>query len=380
MRDSSLGAEQLNQDKLNQEELDKALQELYIVREKLDKLDSPKNQKPIALSKYKNVKLSGELKDSKGINEDNIYEIEYDNKQKELYELRNEELILLATIDEKNYLKLSDYEKARYEEMTRERELDNPFEIDEEEMEKEKEFETSLDDEKDKEESKEEDKEGKNIDSETEDYARDAQIAKAIGVKDADSVLMVVEIKDELTMSRVLNKNVERTNLYAVKLKQDSDVMDFGSNDWVYVSENSKGEFNQTIDNEQSKVMRGLTDKLGLKNNNVQTADIDSGDIDSLGSSELIDIKTINAKVRINGTYLDDTDGVAQINHNAQIDMHTLKDGELICDDEHEHEEEKIELPDRDVEVKDNKSDRPKGGITPGDIAYENTYERQHKR
>ena len=138
MKNSELGASQLNEKEKNEEELNRALQELYNVKEKINTLDLPKGNTPISLSKYKNVKLTDKLKDSEGIYEENVYAIDYEENETELYALRNEELYLLATIDEKKQLILSEEEKEKYAAVTRDGELDKPFEIDEQEMEKQK--------------------------------------------------------------------------------------------------------------------------------------------------------------------------------------------------------------------------------------------------
>ena len=372
MRDGSLGAEQLNQDKLNQVELDKALQELYIVKKEIDTLCAAKEQKAVAISKYKNYRLTGKLKNSNGIVEENVYEVEYDSKEKEIYRLEDEKLVLLATIDAKNQLKLSEEEKARYKgkNVINEDELDKTYNIDEIEKEKsdkeketenEKEFEVSLNDEKDKKKSK------KDIEEKKED--KNTQIANSIGVK-PENILMVVEIKDEVTMSRVLNQNVERMNLYAIKIRQDSGGL--GSNDWVIVNQKANGKFEQAMRHDVSDTMQDISQTVGLKSNKLQAPDLDPGDVSTVGNPR----GTRYVETRLNGTKLNDERAIIEEQKDYKATVHITKVGEdgkeeLICDDEHEHDEQKIELPDRNIEEEENEEN---DDWTPGSKAYDERY------
>lgn len=354
MKNSELGASQLNEKEKNEEELNRALQELYNVKEKINTLDLPKGNTPISLSKYKNVKLTDKLKDSEGIYEENVYAIDYEENETELYALRNEELYLLATIDEKKQLILSEEEKEKYAAVTRDGELDKPFEIDEQEMEKQKELEMPLEENKDKTEG-----------------SRETQIANAIGIN-PDNVLMIVEVKDEVTMSNVLNRNLETKNLYAVKLRQDSGGL--GSNDWVIVNQTANGKFEQAMRQDPSDTMQDIGQTVGLKNNNLQSPDLDPGDIDTVSRNG-----TRYTETTINGTRFNDEYGILETQKDYKTTVHIAREtdgkAELLCEDEHsEHEEEKIELPDRDVEIeKEEEEER-----TPGGDAYERRFEHRH--
>lgn len=367
MEENGLGATELNEKQKAQAELNSALQEMYEVKKDLNSLEFPKGYTPVSLSKYKSINLTGKLKDSAGIVEEDVYALELENdkneKQIQLYILKNKELELIATINEKEQLLLSEKEKQKYLSLTRDGELDKPFAINKDEMNSEKSLVIALKDEKNIENKDK--KKAINKDS------REARIANSIGV-DQSNVLMVVEIKDEVTLSRVLNKNIETKNLYAVKLRQDSGGV--GSNDWVIVNQKSNGKFEQAMRQDPSDTMQDISQTVGLKRNNLQAPDLDPGDIDTVSRNG-----TRYTQTSINGTRLNDEYGILETQKDYHTTVHIAKEGndgkaKLLCDEEHsKHEEERIEFPDRDVEIEDDKEDR-----TPGGDAYERRFEHRH--
>lgn len=357
MKENVLDEAELNQKEKSEEELNRILQELYNVKKRIDLLDLPNDYKPISISKYKSIKLTDKLKDSEGIYEEDVYGIEYENNQTELYALRDEELMLIATIDEKNQLILSDEEKEKYAGVTRAGELDKPTQIDEKDMEEQKEFEVSLEDRKDR-----------------ANDSKEAQIANAIGVN-SNNILMVVEIKDEATMSNVLNKNFETKNLYAVKLRQDSGGL--GSNDWIIINQKSNGNFEQTMKQDPSDTMQDISQTVGLKRNNMQAPDLDPGDIDTVSRNG-----TRYTETNINGRRINDEYAILETQKDYKTTIHIAKENngkaELLCEDEHsEHEEDKIEFPDRNVEIEKDK-EAEEEDRTPGGDAYERRFEHRH--
>lgn len=67
---------------------------------------------------------------------------------------------------------------------------------------------------------------------EAEKLTKTANIAKALGVTE-DQILNIIQIKDRNTKTAISDKDKKDSEIYTVKLKQDSDGR--GSNDWVAV-------------------------------------------------------------------------------------------------------------------------------------------------
>ena len=385
MQDNALGAIQLNEKTKNEQELNMAMQELYEVKKKIEELELPKGYTPVSLTKYKTFNLTGKLKDSDGITEKDVYALELekeDERLTQLYSCRNKELYLLATVNSKNELILSDEEKEKYAALTRSGELDHTFSFDKNEIEEEKEFDISLDDEKDQEEEKKDNEKG--------EEGRKTKIAKAIGVN-PENVLMVVEIKDEVTLSRVLNKNLDTKNLYAVKLRQDSGGV--GSNDWIIVNQKSNGNFENAMVQDPSDTMQDISQTVGLKRNNLQAPDLDPGDINSIQKNGTRYVET-----NINGRRIDDEYAIIETQKDYKATVHAVRGendkAELVCTDEHsEHDIEKVELPDRELQLEEEKEEEEiiektseeeqeiedtEEDRTPGGDAYDRRFEHRH--
>lgn len=385
MKDNSLGAEQLNEKARNEKELDKEKQELYEVKKKIEELDElPKGYKEVSLSKYNDLNIKGKFKNIKGITEKNVYALEIENEKQsendrltQLYIYREKELFLLATINEKEELILSDngkeYVYNQYKDYLSKEELEQTFTIDSEKMEKEKQFCISLSDEKENNKNKEEERvkkeENKTEEKNKQDDSKTSKIANAIGVK-PENVLTIVEVKDETTMSRLLNKNVETKNLYAVKIRQDSGGV--GSNDWIIVNEKSNGNFEQAMKEDNSDTMQDLAQKLGIKEY-MNATDFKEGDIS--GTSQ---IRKDVRYYKINQYRFSDNTKYVMLQtfrESDKSDIHIYEeiDGELIpiCEEDHEHKEEEVPLLDN---KKADIIERPKGGRTRGDDAWTNRF------
>ncbi len=277
MDENAIGEVDLNAKQKAQNDLEQALQELYDVRQKLQTLEMPAGFEPISISKYKGeIQLTDKLQDSDGIVAQDLIAIELEDEEKErqtlLVQLRDDEIHLIATINEKNELIVSEELKEKFKDFVRDGELDTPYLVSREEIEKKKMLEVPLEE---REEAEKSDEERAQEEGSREPSGRKAKIAQALGVREG-TVLMVVEVKDELTMSRVLNKNVEHDNLFLVKLKQNTGAV---SNDWMVINQKSNGEFERAVLTDHSDTIGDINITAGNSIYTGEAVDIDPGDI-----------------------------------------------------------------------------------------------------
>lgn len=355
----------LNKQRKAEEDLEASLQELYLVTQKIMELELPNGYTTVSISKYGEVKIGDNLKtvDGKridGIIESDVYSFEIENKQGEkitqLYKLKDDELSLVAQINANRELLLSMEERKKFQGIIQEDELIRTHGPEEQTIEGQHDLKVDL---RERTDSKE-------------DSDREMEITKALGVS-PDNILMIVEVKDEYTMSNVLNRNLETKNLYAVKLKQDSGGV--GSNDWIIVNQKANGKFEQAMKQDPSDTMQDIGQTVGVKNNNLQAPDFAPGDLNAVSRNG-----TRHIGANINGTRFNDEYGVLETQKDYKTTVHIVREqdgkGELLCEDEHsEHDEEKIEFLDRDIEINEDDQDEQR---TPGGDAYERRFNHSH--
>ena len=227
-----------------------------------------------------------------------------------------------------------------------------------------------------KQSEKKKEKEKKEVKEETEHKDQDLEekIAIALGIS-KDQILNVVDIVDEKTMSNVINKDMERMNLKAVKLRQSDN--DGQGNDWVFVNIKGNNEV-EVADNEtiaHSKPMQNIASGLNIKNN-MQNTSIGAGDLNANPQPRSNEIVTEINRYRFNDvTVLMETK-----RYNNETEIHCYKendDGSLepLCEGEHgKHEAKEIKLPDRNVKVEEDEEEKGRSRAEEADPFNHNLY------
>lgn len=348
----------LNEVEKQKMELEQLKQELHDVRSKIKDTEIPDGFRVSSIAKYKKFKLSDRIE------EKNVYGVKLENEKKKerilLYKLKDDELLLIATINEKKELLLSESHKKLYKKFFSQEYLDKKFILDENSIEKDKIFELDNKDLEIKKETKRKKKsKEKETDIKDESRTEEEQIASTLGVK-KEQILNVVEIHDEKTMSNVLNKNMETKNLYAVKLKQDSGGI--GSNDWIMINKKKDGRYERAMKEDPSDTIQDLAQTLNIKND-VQNTDIKAGDISSISKPNNSPRQTEVNRYR----FSDGVTIVLETDRTYNTVVHAYKeaeDGKLtpLCADEHEEHEENVELPDRNLHVEEEEEEKTPWG------------------
>ncbi|MBR6033906.1 MAG: hypothetical protein IKP28_04130 [Clostridia bacterium] len=364
MEENAIGEADLNAKQKAQQTLEEATQELYDVRKKLQSLEMAPGFQPISISRYKGeVQLTDKLQDSDGIVAQDLIAIELENEEKErqtlLVQLKDDEIHLVATINEQNELILSEELKEKFGNYVREGELDEPYIVDREQLEKKKILEIPAEEREEEEREEEKSKEEREpSDDGNAPSGQKAKIAKALGVRES-TILMVVEVKDEFTMSRVLNKNVEHDNLYLVKLKQDTGGI--GSNDWVVVNLNDRGEYQRAVMTDHSDTIQDLNVALGNTIYTGEAADIDAGDI-RVENYKGTNTGAIDIDVRREGN---------TVGKEHDEEMAVNKAGVAEPEEEEIEEEETLDEEEQEEELEED-------DWTPGGEAYNRRFNRGH--
>ena len=273
-----LEANELNAQKRQDEKKDDQLQELHNIRTKMQQLEIPKEFTPVAVSRMENVRLSEKLPDSDGVVQDHVYALELQSDDNEnarltrLYVLREKELFLIGEIN-RDLSRPDDYlitmpveAQDLFRQYVHEGQLDEQYVTSVVGTGK---VSIAFDDKKKLLEEKEKLKGGVSA----------ASIARLLGTSE-NRIITIVEIQDELTMSRIANKNeLDRTNLYAVKLGQDSGGV--GSNDWVLICAHSNGMIELAMKEDISDTYQDIFDNLGIGKGiaPIQNADLKAGDV-----------------------------------------------------------------------------------------------------
>ena len=327
--------------------------EINKVRLKIEELEPEKGFDLTSISKYHKLKVS------ENIEEKDVFVIEFKNKEKEkkieLYKLKDDELVLIGKLNENKELMLDEKYKKQWERYGHfVKEINRPYRVNFDETEKEAEIAAEdidiyrqIDSKWNGKNKKRKEEDNKR---QIEETGQEEEIANALRVPQ-EQILNVVEIKDERTMSNVLNKNVETKNLYAVKLRQDDGGV--GSNDWVMVNKKADGSYEKAMKEDPSDTIQDLAQTLNIKNN-VQETDIKEGDVSAVSKPHS---GTRQAEVN-RYRFSDGTTYVMETSRDYKTDVHVYeeKNGTLepLCNDEHgKHKEETIELPDRNVDVKE---------------------------
>lgn len=345
MEEESKGAIDLNESEQQKKALEDAKRELYEIKSKLQTLELPKGFTISSISKYE------EIQTSEQIAEKDVYEVELQNEENErqiqLYkQLDERRLILVGTVNEKNEIILDDeYKnicKQRYKGYINDADLENPYQINLEELEDKKEAEI----EPDKEEEK----------SKT---TQEKQIAAKLGVSPSQ-ILNIVEIKDTNTMSNVVNKNLVAKNIYAVKLKSAAGKLT--SNEWVMMEDKGNGTYERAMREDQSDTLQNIANELGIRNS-VTNDTIENGQINAMSkpNDEKAYVELRRHRFSDGNTYLLEIDKVRE----AELHVYKEENGKIepLCTDEHQtHEQEKIELPNRELEVEEDDDERTPWG------------------
>lgn len=306
MAENSRGAAELNRTQQKDAKLEEVLQELYNVETQLDTLELPKGFKPISIAKYKELTIADNIK------EKDVFAVELENEEQErqtqLYKkLSDEKLHLIATINAENEVQLSKEHQERYASFMSREELQTPYPISKKEMEKEAVAQI---------EPNEQQEDGKT--------SQERAIAVALGIP-ADKILNVIEVKDENTMANATNRNVDRKDIFLVKLKQST--AENASNDYVMVEQKADGSFEVASKTDMSQMFQEITDGLGIKDTR-QKAEIKEGDIEA--DANPYD-KTRHVEVN-QYHFKDDTRYILSVKHDYKTQMHVYKEenGKLV--------------------------------------------------
>lgn len=306
MAENSRGAAELNRTQQKDAKLEEVLQELYNVETQLDTLELPKGFKPISIAKYKELTIADNIK------EKDVFAVELENEEQErqtqLYKkLSDEKLHLIATINAENEVQLSKEHQERYASFMSREELQTPYPISKKEMEKEAVAQI---------EPNEKRKDGKT--------SQERAIAVALGIP-ADRILNVIEVKDENAMANATNRNVDRKDIFLVKLKQST--AENASNDYVMVEQKADGSFEVASKTDMSQMFQEITDGLGIKDTR-QKAEIKEGDIEA--DANPYD-KTRHVEVN-QYHFKDDTRYILSVKHDYKTQMHVYKEenGKLV--------------------------------------------------
>lgn len=344
MEENAKGATELNREKASEIELEEAKQELYEVKKQLDGMELPKGFEPVSISKHRELQISNR------ITEKDVIAVELENEEQErqtlLYKrLEDRKLSLIATIDEKDRILLSDEHKEKYKNYISREELERPYALNEAEMERQKEANIPIDDEKEQMAKQDQ------IKSKT---GKEFAIAMALRVSE-DQIVSVIEVKDESTMSNVVNRDVQAKDLFIVRLRQGN------GNDYVMMNRRPDGSFEVASKTEMSKTFQEINQGLGIKNNR-QEAEIKEGELGAVaqpyGDERQVEVNRYR--------FRDETSYILEVQTDYQADMHLYREeeGKLIplCTEEHgRHETKEIELPNRVREVEEDEGRTPWG-------------------
>ena len=207
MEENAKEAVDINEHEKEKQKMEQAKQELYNLRKQLEQMELTKDFKIVSISKYSEMKLAN------SITEKNVILIEQKNEEEErtlLYkQLENNELMLIASINDKKEITLDDAYKERYRGILPDKELENLYIQDEKKTNEHKVGEIVLDNKQDIKPNRKENYISRNM----------FGIAMALGI-DENQILSIIEVKDEETMSKVLNKDIDNKNIFIVKLKE----------------------------------------------------------------------------------------------------------------------------------------------------------------
>lgn len=338
MEEESKGAVELNENEQQRKTLENAQRELYKIESKLQSLDLPKGFRIVSISKYKEMKVS------KQIAEKDVYEVELQNEKSErkiqLYrQLDEERLMLIGTINETDKIVLdSDYKDIcmqRYKGYISDNDLEMPYQIDSEKLEEKKEAQIEA---------------GKEKDQSNDKTIQEMQIAMKLGVP-SSQILNVVEIKDTNTMSNVLDKNLKPKKIYAVKLKSSAGKIT--SNEWVMMEEKEDGTYERAMREDKSDTLQNIGHELGIRNS-VTNDTIENGQINAMSNpnAEKGYVELRRHRFSDGNTYLLEIDKVRE----AELHVYKEENGKIepLCTNKHQtHKQEKVELPDRELEVEE---------------------------
>ncbi len=336
MEENAKEAVDINEHEKEKQKMEQAKQELYNLRKQLEQMELTKDFKIVSISKYSEMKLAN------SITEKNVILIEQKNEEEErtlLYkQLENNELMLIASINDKKEITLDDAYKERYRGILPDKELENLYIQDEKKTNEHKVGEIVLDNKQDIKPNRKENYISRNM----------FGIAMALGI-DENQILSIIEVKDEETMSKVLNKDIDNKNIFIVKLKQDDGKI--GVNNYVLMHQRTDGTFEVASKTEMKDTLKEVTYGLGLKDN-IQEQEIMEGDLDTVSNpndpKKYVEINKY--RFRDGSTY------ILEVNRDYQANLHIYreKNGKLLplCIEEHgQHDKEKLELPGRDAIV-----------------------------
>lgn len=176
---------------------------------------------------------------------------------------------------------------------------------------------------------------------EAEELTRTANIAKTLGVSE-DKIMNVIEIKEQDTKTALADKDKRNSQIFTVKLKQDSEGR--GSHDWVAVEVLPDGTYQEVAGQEKvSEPMAGIAQELSIKDT-MQDVELNYGEIKS-------DVKTTGERnIEVRKYQFQDEIIVLAIDREHEPEIHAFKkinDGVLepMCT-EHIHEDT-IDLSDK---------------------------------
>ena len=338
MEENAKGEEQLNSSIKRKEELEEAKQRLYDLQKDIDGLDIPEGFYITNITEYSEVKLSD------AITEKDVIAIEVETeereKQTQLYKrLEENKFMLIATINEEEKIFLSEEYKEKYRGIIPETQLNEPYQLDRQTLEQHKSKKSTLNN---KDKALEHDTNSKT--------GKEHTIAMALGVSE-DQILNIIEVKDESTMSNVVNRDIDNQNIFLVRLRQNDAGM--GSNDYVMMNLRKDGTFEVASKTELSNTFEEISKGLGIKDS-TQYEEIQGRELQAVanpyGNTRHVEVNQYSFK--------DGNRYILAIDTNYEAQMHVYKEenGKYIpvCEKEHgRHEEKEIELPDGTKEIED---------------------------